>query len=216
MSQYAKPHLAQSALITIDMQNDFTWDDAPAQIAGTADIIPNTVQLLEVYRTHALPVIHVVRLYRRDGSNVDLCRRERIESGTAIVAPDSEGAELVDELKPAGSVGLDADVLFSETMQSVGPHEYAMYKPRWGAFYGTGLETWLTDRDIDTLVITGCNYPNCPRTTIYEASERDFRVVAVPQALSQLTSKDETELENIGIRLMPIPAIEETLASSRV
>ena len=30
----------------------------------------------------------------------------------------------------------------------------------------------------------GCNFPNCPRTSIYEASERDFRVVLARDAIS--------------------------------
>ena len=31
---------------------------------------------------------------------------------------------------------------------------------------------------VDTIVVAGCNLPNCPRATLFEASERDFRTVA--------------------------------------
>lgn len=62
--------------------------------------------------------------------------------------------------------------------------EWVMYKPRWGAFYGTTLEERLRALDVDTLVVCGCNFPNCPRTTIYEASERDFHIVFVSDATS--------------------------------
>ena len=52
-----------------------------------------------------------------------------------------------------------------------------MYKPRWGAFYNTLLEKQLHNMKVNSLVVCGCNFPNCPRTTIYEASERDFKIV---------------------------------------
>ena len=183
MGHYTDPHISKSALITIDTQNDFTLQGAPAEIAGTTEVIPNMVRLLESYRKHGLPIIHIVRLYLRDGSNVELCRRQAIEEGTEIVAPGSSGAELVDELKPNTSIKLDAETLLSGKAQRIGDNEFVMYKPRWGAFYKTTLEDFLTERGIDTLIFTGCNYPNCPRTSIYEASERDFRVVLVKDAL---------------------------------
>lgn len=64
---------------------------------------------------------------------------------------------------------------------------------------------------MDTLVFSGCNYPNCPRTSIYEASERDFRVVLVKDAISQLYPKGEEEMENIGVGLLATHEIENIL-----
>jgi len=52
--------------------------------------------------------------------------------------------------------------------------------------------------------VCGCNFPNCPRTTVYEASERDFRVVFVPDATSGVYERGVRELENIGV------AVKET------
>src|SRR5690349_14367644 len=56
--------------------------------------------------------------------------------------------------------------------------------PRWGAFFGTSLTEQLVENRVDTVVVTGCNFPNCPRTSIYEASERDFRILLVEDAMS--------------------------------
>jgi nicotinamidase-related amidase len=36
---------------------------------------------------------------------------------------------------------------------------------------------------VDTVLVCGCNFPNCPRTTIYEASAL-FQIVFVPDATS--------------------------------
>jgi hypothetical protein len=41
------------------------------------------------------------------------------------------------------------------------------------------FEDLLRKLEVTTLTFVGCNFPNCPRTSIYEATERDLRVVAV-------------------------------------
>jgi len=77
-----------------------------------------------------------------------------------------------------------------------------MYKSRWGAFYKTALEKHLHNLGINTVVVCGCNYPNCPRITIYEASERDFRIVLAKDATSLIYDVALQELKNIGVSLM--------------
>ena len=68
-------------------------------------------------------------------------------------------------------------IQLSGHLQQIGTMEWIMYKPGWGAFYNTLLEEHLHNLGANTVVICGCNFPNCPRTTIYEASERDFRII---------------------------------------
>jgi nicotinamidase-related amidase len=211
MNKYIDPHYEQSALITIDTQNDFTLENAPISISGTLEVIPNMVELLECYRAHQWPIVHVIRLYHHDGSNAELCRREQIESGLPIVSPDSNGAELVDALKPDRSVRLNSNELLSGNFQKIGDQEFIMYKPRWGAFYQTNLQKFLITRDINTLVFTGCNFPNCPRTSIYEASERDFRIVLVKDAISKLYFEGENEMKNIGVEMVTTQQLQSML-----
>jgi hypothetical protein len=47
--------------------------------------------------------------------------------------------------------------------------------------------------------VIGCNFPNCPRTTIYGASMRDFNGVIFPSAISGIYDKGVEELANIGV-----------------
>lgn len=138
-------------------------------------------------------------MYKEDATNVDQCRRADIESGAEIVRPGTDGAELVEELQPSTDVRLDADRLLNGEFQQIGPHEHVMYKPRWSAFYRTDLTSFLDTRSMDTIVVCGCNFPNCPRTTMYEASERDYRIVFVPDATSGVYERGVRELENIGV-----------------
>ncbi len=201
MNSYTRPNSKWSVLLTIDVQNDFTLPDGNATIEGTGDCLPNLKRLTEDFREHDRPIVHVVRLYRRDGSNVDISRREMIERGQEVVRPGTQGAELVYELKPNDDVELNTELLLNGDLQSIGEREWVMYKPRWGAFYETPLESHLDELSVDTLVVAGCNFPNCPRTTIYEASERDFKIIFVPDATSGTYQRGLNELEDIGVSL---------------
>lgn len=201
MDDYIRPHRDSAALLTIDVQNDFTLPGAPAEIDGTAAAVPRMQRLVETFRSEDAPIVHVVRLYKRDGSNVDQCRRAEIEAGADIVRPGTDGAELVAELKPSPDASLDADGLLRGEFQTLASQEWATYKPRWSAFYRTGLTEFLADRSIDTIVVCGCNFPNCPRATIYEASERDYRLVFVPDATSGVYERGRREVENIGVQV---------------
>jgi nicotinamidase-related amidase len=164
-------------------------------------------RVLAAFREAGRPIVHVVRLYRPDASNVDLCRRTAVAQGARILSTGSEGAQLAAELLPSPDIALDDERLLAGEMQPLAAGEVAMYKPRWGAFFNTSLEAHLRALEVSTLVFAGCNFPNCPRTSIYEASERDFRVVAVSDAISGLYERGERELENIGVVLMPGSAV---------
>ena len=93
-------------------------------------------------------------------------------------------------------------IQLSGHLQQIGTMEWIMYKPRWGAFYNTLLEEHLHNLGANTVVICGCNFPNCPRTTIYEASERDFRIILAKDATSLIYDIGLQELQNIGVSSM--------------
>lgn len=209
MEKYTEPDYRSSALITIDTQFD-TLDGQPLEIAGTSAVLPNIRMLLDAYRQRGLPIVHIVRIYKRDGSNVDLCRKQAVEEGAAILLQGSAGCELAPDLF-SDEVRLDFDLLLSGRPQRIGGNEVIIYKPRWGAFFNTPLDAHLKSLGVDTLVFTGCNFPNCPRTSIYEASERDYRVVLADDAVSGLYPKGKEEMQNIGVRLLKTTAIESAI-----
>jgi nicotinamidase-related amidase len=155
--------------------------------------------------------VHIVRLYRSDGSNVDLCRREAVRGGWQALAPQSSGAELAPGLGPPDHARLDAELLLGGGIQRLAEGEVAIYKPRWGAFYQTPLQEHLERLNVSTLVFCGVNFPNCPRTSIYEASERDFRIVLASDAISGLYERGARELANIGVALAPAAVVIEQL-----
>lgn len=199
--QLTDPLLDTAALITIDTQCDLL-DDGGFPISGTSAALPAMRRLLDAFRAAGREIVHVIRIYERDGSNAERSRRRLLQEGTQLTVRGTVGCELAPELLPTPGLRLDPELLLAGGVQELGEHEVVIYKPRWGAFYRTPLEDHLRARGITTLVFTGCNFPNCPRTSIYEAGERDFRLVVVTDALSGLYERGEHELASIGVSLM--------------
>ncbi len=199
--RYIAPEFSSAALITIDTQVD-VLDGGPLEIPGTSAVLAPISRLAAAFRAAGRPVVHIVRIYEQDGSNVDLCRRALVEDGAPILAPGAAGTELARELLPEPAVALDAPALLAGAVQSVAANEVVVYKPRWGAFFQTPLHDHLREHGVTTLVFCGCNFPNCPRTSIYEASERDYRVVLARDAISGIYERGERELSAIGVVAM--------------
>lgn len=210
---YTTPDFSSAALITIDTQRD-VLDGGPLEIAGTSAALDPMRKLVVAFRGAGRPIVHVVRLYEPDGSNVDLCRRQSVEDGARVLASGSQGSQLAPALLPAPDLMLDHASLLAGRVQALGPREAAIYKPRWGAFYDTALESHLQEQGVTTLVFCGANFPNCPRTSIYEASERDFRVVLARDALSGLYERGEQELTGIGVHLMSATQVAGAMAAT--
>ncbi|MGW5260414.1 cysteine hydrolase family protein [Microbispora sp. NPDC004025] len=188
MNEHTSPEFSRSALLTIDLQRDFVAD-----IAGTAEALPAVRRLAHAFRQAGRPIVHIVRLYLPDGSNADLCRRTL----RGKVNPHSPGSQLADGLAPGSE--LDPDLLLAGHAQEIGPDEHILYKPRWSAFFRTRLLEHLSERAVSTVVVAGCNYPNCPRSTLVDATERDLRAVAVRDALSGWTADADREMTGMGI-----------------
>lgn len=204
------PQFDSIALVSIDMQRD-VLDGGEQEVVGTAAAAREIADLRDAFRHVGAPIVHIVRLYSEDGSNADACRRGPIEAGLKLLIAGSPGAEIAEGLVPQGAA-LDTELLLAGKVQELGGDEVAIYKPRWGAFYNTPMEAHLRHLGVSSLAFCGCNFPNCPRTSIYEASERDFRVVVAENAVSGLYDRGRDELRAIGASLM---TGEEIAASLR-
>lgn len=169
MDALLTPHYAAAALVTIDIQVD-TLDGQPLEIPGTSGVVPNVAILCQAFREARRPIVHIVRLYRSDGSNAEPLRRTLVSGPTPMLRPGTPGRLLATGIAPDAAADLDDQLLLSGGTQTLGLTEVVMYKPRWGAFFKTSLNEHLRAASVDTVVFAGCNFPNCPRTSIYEAS----------------------------------------------
>ena len=128
MDKYTQPDLKSIALMTIDVQRD-TLDGQPFEVTGTSAILPQIQRLLKTFRQAKKPIIHIVRLYKSDGSNVDMCRRSLMEGGSKLFCPGTEGCELPIELLPDPDLKLDTELLLKSGIQHLSANEVVIYKP---------------------------------------------------------------------------------------
>lgn len=190
------PRLERSALVVVDVQVDFL-DGGASPIPGTTEVLPRIRALQEAYRSAGRPIVHIVRLY--DGDDVDRVRRMAIASGASIVRPGTPGAELPAALRVGAGAALDAELLLSGGVQQLAEREVAIWKPRWSAFHRTPLHEHLTAAGVDTVVFAGCNFPNCPRASMTDASAFDYRVLIAADAISGVLPQHLEEAGRIGV-----------------
>jgi nicotinamidase-related amidase len=130
-----------------------------------------------------------------------ICRRTLVRERGTVLSPDTPGVEVVPSLLPR-PFEYDWERLLEGRPIELGEREWIMYKPRWSAFQGTGLRDLLDDHGVTTVVVDGCNYPNCPRSTVYDATAQDFRTVFVADATSGTYEQGMSELINIGVNVV--------------
>jgi nicotinamidase-related amidase len=215
MSEHNVPQRDSVALLTVDLQRDFTRRGSPIMASGVGRALPNICQLVEAFREGGRPIFHSIRLYRPDGSNVDLCRRSQVEEGLRVLMPGTSGVELLDAVRPDGDFRVDSEALIEGEFQEIGPNERLVYKPRWGAFFSTELEAWLHRLSVNTVVVCGFNFPTGGRASIYEACARDFRVVVGTDALCDASEEGLRELGRLGAYQMTTAACLDWLRGKR-
>jgi nicotinamidase-related amidase len=171
------------ALIIIDMQNDFVLPGAPACVAGAYATIPRIRKMLDFFRAKVLPVFHVVREYRADGSDIEITRLPGFLHNKRYIVPGTEGCEIVESLTPIQG-------------------EYRVIKNRFSGFMNTELDFMLRRVGATHLVVCGTQYPNCIRATIFDAISYGYPVINITDATSaqtrEIAEANITDLKNIG------------------
>ncbi|HUH79221.1 MAG TPA: isochorismatase family cysteine hydrolase [Methanoregula sp.] len=174
------------ALLIIDMQNDFVLEGAPLRVTQGEIVIPKILEILCEFRKRKLPVFHILRIHRADGTDVEIHRRELFRRHPFAVE-GSSGAAVVDALTPL-------------------PGEYVVPKTRMSAFIGTGLDLMLRSLGVTELVITGIQTPNCIRTTVFDAVAYNYPVVFVEDAIGAqnegIHACNTRDIANIGVRIV--------------
>lgn len=184
--------MKRPALLIIDMQNDFVRDGAPLKVGGVGPIIGKIRDLLEIFRRNRLPVFHVVRVHRRDGSDVEIFRKE-LFARSPFAVEGTKGAAVITELEPREG-------------------EIILRKTRMSAFMHTELDLVLRTLGTDTVFVAGIQTPNCIRTTVFDACALNYHVYLVEDAVAAAT--DEIHRANcrdmaaIGVGMVGVDAAE--------
>lgn len=178
-----KPNPTRSALLVIDMENGFVEPEGGHCIRFAKGTVPACVRAVETAREKGIPVFFVKRIYRTDGSDVELTRHAAWVAGGRACGPATTGpnsAQAPEGLRPQ-------------------PGDYTIIKPRWSAFFQTELDLILRRLDVRTVILTGTTTPNCVRTSCYDAISLEYNTVVLTDCCSSQTEEiQRVNLEDMG------------------
>jgi len=178
-----RPNPTRSALLVIDMENGFVEPEGGHCIRFAKGTVPACVRAVETAREKGIPVFFVKRIYRTDGSDVELTRHAAWVKGGRACGPATTGpnsARAPEGLRPQ-------------------PGDYTIIKPRWSAFFQTELDLILRRLDVRTVILTGTTTPNCVRTSCYDAISLEYNVVVLTDCCSSQTEEiQRVNLEDMG------------------
>lgn len=202
------PNFAAVALVTVDVQEDWVSHNPPLPT-------PKRIcDLIDVFREARRPVVHMVRLIHPDGSNAKPGFHKK---GRRFVELGSHGAQLWKGLFPENETLLDDDTLLAGQPQHLGADECVLYRPRWGAFYQSNLESHLRGRGVSTVVLASLSYEYGLMATLFEANDRNFKVVIAGDATQSWPGHPhyrESYLEWMGVATLKVSQIASALRAA--
>src|SRR5438876_6820752 len=183
---------ARSAVIVVDMENDFVakggmFDRAGRDISGAQKAIAPTARVLAAARQAGMKIVYLKMGYRPDLSDlgatdsVNRTRHLKFGVGQTIRAPDGRDSrvlirdtwdtDIVPELKPQ-------------------PDDIVIYKTRFSGFYQTDLDATLKKIGIKYLIVTGVTTSICVESTVRDAMFRDYLCVLLKDCMSEPIGHD--------------------------
>lgn len=153
---------ASTAVIVVDMQNDFVKPEGSLTVDAAQEVIPQIQQLLERARMSQVKIAYTQDTAVPDDPEFDIWPAHCVEG--------TWGWEIIDELKPH-------------------PEDSVFKKNRYDAFYDSGLDHSLTRLwQVKHLVIVGTVSNICVLHTAASAGLRWFHVVIPADGIGALTT----------------------------
>lgn len=175
----------RSAVLVVDVQNDFAHPDgfagqAGAQLEAAHAAVDRLVSIVDEARRLGVPVIHVRAHYDDAFTGGPMAERLARRSGPG------PGQRCV-----SGTWGAD----FYKVVPAEG--EYVINKHRYSGFIGTDLEMILHKNGIETLVVGGLTTDVCVESTVRDAFHRDFYVIVLSDGTA--TPNAQSHEASLGI-----------------
>lgn len=171
----------KTALLVIDVQNDFIRDASPysAQMLDRA-LISRIKKLINKARRSKLQIIFTQHTINPDKSNAE---KDEPKNVRACIG-GTRGWEIIKELKPRKK-------------------EIVVKKDKYDAFLDANLNTILSNLKIENLIICGVLTNNCVRATTEGAHHRGYRVAVVSDccgATSYISDFTSEQIHDITLR----------------
>lgn len=184
---------SQTAVLVIDMQNDFgskggMFDRAGIDISGIVAAVAPTARVIAAARSAGMPIVYLKMGYLPDLSDLggpDAPNRvrhlEMLGVGQRIKTPDGKDGRV-----------LIRDTWGTDILQALAPRptDIVIYKHRVSGFYQTDLDTVLKKANIKQLIVTGCTTSICVESTIRDASFRDYQCVLLTDCTAEPIGND--------------------------
>lgn len=154
----------KSALIVVDMQNDFATRGGTLYVPSTEEIKPRLQALVAEARRRGMPIIFTQDWHRRNDPEFKVWPAHTVEN--------TPGAELIAELGAADS-------------------DYRIRKRTYNAFFDTDLDGTLRHLGVRRLVVTGTVSNICVLNTAGDAALRGYEVVMPADAIAALSDFDQ-------------------------
>lgn len=164
----------KTALVLVDVINDFFHPDGPNYYPEYVPILANIKQLLAIARDNQVMIVHAMEAHISNGH------------------PDFEWRKLPEHCIQ-GSFAAEPAVGIR-----VFPGDYVVQKRRFSAFFATDLDMLLRETDIGRLVVVGVKTHVCVRATVQDAFGYGYDTVVVEEATgSNYTHLHKASLEDI-------------------
>ena len=170
---------ADTAVIVVDMQNDFCskgglFDRAGINLLAVQKAVGTTRKVLFAAREAGIKIVYLKMGFRADLSDIgetgsaNRVLHLHLGVGQPCIAPDGrQGRYLIRDT-------WNTDVIEELRPQ---PQDVVLYKRRFSGFYQTELDDILGRLGIRNLIFTGCTTSVCLDSTIRDAMFRDYRCV---------------------------------------
>lgn len=178
---------AQSALLVIDMQNDFgaqggMLDRLGIDIHMIQSAISPITNVLAAARQASLKIVYLKMGFCSDLSDlgaVDSPNRVRhlwAGVGETMLAPDGTQSRI-----------LIRDTWNTAILPQLAPQadDVVLYKHRYSGFYETALDATLKRLGVKTLIVTGCTTSVCVESTVRDAMFRDYHCLLLADCMGE-------------------------------
>lgn len=155
----------KTGLLILDMLNPFDFPEARQLLPAATKAAKSIYSLKTKLKKKRVPVIYV-------NDNFGNWRSDWKAVYKACTEEKRLGADIARLLKP------DDD-------------DYFILKPRHSGFYQTTLETFLRDKKIQRLILTGIAGNICVLFTAYDAHMRDYEIVVPRDCIASNTKADD-------------------------
>jgi len=80
-------------------------------------------------------------------------------------------------------------------------------------FFGTDLDEFLRQADVDGVVVTGMTTSGCVRATALDSLQNEYRTIVVRDAVGDRDGEaHDANLKDLGIKYVDVLSVEQTLA----